>query len=57
LDVQVLADGHKRKAEGGLKVVRKGMKTGGKRGKKNHVLLLKDTEELAEADVQLRQQP
>jgi hypothetical protein len=56
-EVQVLSEGHKRKAEGGLKAMRKGMKPGGKRGKTNHVLFLKDTEELTEADVQLRQQP
>ena len=42
--------GHKRKADVGLKVGHKGTKAVGKSGKKNHVLSLKDTKELAEAD-------
>jgi hypothetical protein len=56
-EVQTLVGGLKQKSNAGLQERCKGKRAVGKKGKKNHVLSLNDTEELAEADVQLRQQP
>ena len=51
VEAQPLVGGHKQRADVGLKVGCKDTKDVGKREKKNHVLSLNDTEELAEADV------
>jgi hypothetical protein len=56
VEVQPLLRSPKRKPDAELKVGCKGTRAIGKKGKKN-LLSFKDIEELAEADVQLRQQP
>jgi hypothetical protein len=52
-----MGGGHKRKPVDGVPGGRKGAQEKMKRGKTVHVFSLRDTEELAEADIQLRQQP
>jgi hypothetical protein len=55
--VQPVVGGHKRKSSVQVHVGRKGAMAAGKRGKKDHMFSLTDMDELAEADIQLRQQP